>query len=94
MKSNQLLAALTGVFVLCSAVTFYKAWSYHASLHRLGETEGQAAYLKSVRGPMLQALLSDTTEYSKKDAAVLPILQALTNGMSKRIVTMPKPGTK
>ena len=45
-------------------------------------------------GPALQALMVDTSEYSKKNPAVTPILQALTNNMAKAAMPAPKPVKK
>jgi hypothetical protein len=94
MKNNQILAALTGFFFLCSLVTFYKVVSYRSSLRLLGEAESHAAYVRTVEGPVINSLVNDTVEYSKKDPAVVPILQALTNSASKPVTNVPKPAAK
>jgi hypothetical protein len=94
MKNNQILAALTGVFFLCSLVTFYRVWNYHSSLRRFGETQARAVYVKSVEGPVMNSLLNDTIEYSKKNPAVAPILQALTNNMGRTPASAAKPAAK
>lgn len=96
MKNNQILSALTGIFLLCSLVTFYNVWHYRNSLKQLSEIQGRASYVRSVLEPMLQSLLNDTVEYSKKNPAVMPILQLLTNGPARTAAPMPmaKPATK
>jgi hypothetical protein len=94
MKNNQILAALTGVFFLCSAMTCWRAWSYHTALRRLGNAQAKLAYQRGVEGPMMHALLTDTSDYSKKNPAVIPILQALTNDMNRPPANAQKPGMK
>jgi hypothetical protein len=93
MKNNQVIAALTGILVLSSVWTFYETWSYRSSLQRMGVAQMHAAYVKSVETPVMQSLLNDTAEYSKKNPAVMPILQSLTNNMS-RSAAAAKPATK
>ena len=98
MKNNQILAALTGIFILCALETFYSVWQYHASLRKLSETRALANYVKNVEGPMMQSLLIDTTEYSKKNAAIMPVLQTLSNNLSMHrqpaAAAAPKPKAK
>ena len=96
MKNNQILAALTGIFILCALETFYSVWKYHASLRKLGETQAMATYVQNVEGPMMRSLLNDTTEYSKKNTAITPILLVLSNNMSmsRQPAAALKPKTK
>lgn len=94
MKNNQMLAALTGVFVACALLTFFVFLKYRSSLNFLNQTQVTAAYVKSVEEPMMNSLLKDTIDYSKKNPAVLPILQSLTNTTSRPPAGAPKPGTK
>jgi hypothetical protein len=93
MKNNQVIAVMTGIFFVCSVVTFFNVWNYHASMRQLGEWENRANYVRGVLNPMLASLVNDTTEYSKKNPAVIPILQSLTNGIS-RPAAAPKSATK
>jgi hypothetical protein len=96
MKNNQILAALTGIFVLCAFTTLCVFWKYRSSLNRLNQTQVQATYVKNVEGPAMQSLLNDTTEYSKKNPAVVPVLLALSNNMvmARQPAAAPKSGTK
>ena len=93
MKNNQVIAALTGILVLSSVWTFYETWSYRSSLQRMGVAQMHAAYVKSVEMPVMQSLLNDTTEYSKKNPAVLPVLQVLSNNIA-RPAAAAKPAAK
>jgi hypothetical protein len=93
MKNNQVIAVMTGIFFVCAVVTFFNVWNYHASMKQLGEWETRANYVRGVLNPMLTSLVNDTTEYSKKNAAVIPILQSLTNGISHSAAPA-KPATK
>lgn len=93
MKNNQIIAALTGVFVLCAVYTMFKAWNYHVYLKRLTLAQDRANAVRMQLRPMLFSLMNDTTEYSKKNPAVLPILQALTNDLNKPHAA-PAPRTK
>ena len=92
MKNNQVIAVMTGTFFLCALVTFFNVWNYHASMQRLGEWENKANYVSKLN-PELVSLVNDTTEYSKKNPDVVPILQTLTNG-TYRSGAAPKPATK
>jgi hypothetical protein len=92
MKNNQVIAVMTGIFFVCSLVTVFNVWNYHASLKQLGEWEGKADYVRALN-PILASLRNDTAEYSKKNPAVMPILQSLTNG-TYRSGAAPKPATK
>jgi hypothetical protein len=78
MKNNQLIAVLTGVFFLCALTTAYNTYRYHVSTHALLDMQGRAAYVDTVR-PILESLLHDTIEYSKKNPAINPLLASVTN---------------
>jgi hypothetical protein len=93
MKNNQVIAVMTGIFFVCSLVTFFNIWNYHSTMKQLGEWETRANYVRNVLNPMLSSLVNDTTEYSRKNPAVIPILQSLTNGIS-RPAAAAKPATK
>jgi|HubBroStandDraft_6_1064221.scaffolds.fasta_scaffold2136762_2 hypothetical protein len=90
MKNNQIIAALTGIFILCALVSCYNVWRFRSGLNQLNDLQQRAAYVKGIEGPLMNALLTDTVEYSKKNPAVTPILQALTNNMSKASAPVPQ----
>lgn len=92
MKNNLIVAALTAVFGICGAVTFYHVWDYRASLHELLGAQQRAMFVRSQEAPAMNALVNDTIEYSKKNPQVQPILQALTNELTH--AAAPKPGMK
>ncbi len=92
MKNNQILAALTGVFFLCAVFTMYKTWTYHLALRQLSVAQARANQVRGKIEPMLVSLMRDTTEYSKKNPAILPILQALTNNLSRPMPVEKPPG--
>lgn len=93
MKNNQVIAVMTGIFFVCAVVTFFNIWNYHVSLKQLGEWEARANYVR-ILNPELTALLNDTAEYSKKNPAVVPILQSLTNGTYSGAATAKPAATK
>ena len=91
MNNNQIVAGLTGIFTLCAVVTFFNVWNYHAALRQLAETEAKVIYVRNVKTPMMVSLLNDTLQYSKKNPAVLPILQEFTNHMNMGRQVVQKP---
>jgi hypothetical protein len=94
MKNNQIISALTGVFVVCALLTLYFSVKYRSSLNHLNQAQAAASYVKSVEEPMMNALLNDTLEYSKKNPAVIPILQSLSNNVVHPPAVAAKPGAK
>lgn len=78
----------------CALLNFYVFLKYRSSLNLLNQTQATATYVKTVEEPMMNALLKDTIDYSKRDAAVLPILQSLTNNITRPPAAVPKPGMK
>jgi hypothetical protein len=94
MKNNQVLTVVTALFFVCSLVTIFNMWNYRSALNQLGQTEAKANYVRGTLTPTLQSLVYDTTEYSKKNPAVVPILQALSNSVMRASSPAAKPATK
>ncbi len=94
MKNNQVLAVVTGLFFVCAVVTMFNVWNYRAALKTLAQNEAKANYVRGVMTPTLNGLVYDTQEYSKKNPAVVPILQALTNSVMHPASAVVKPATK
>ena len=92
MKNNQLIAALVGILFLCSLSTAYLTWKYRSSMNELQDIQGKAAYVNTYR-PILESLLNDTIEYSKKNPAIGPLLYSVTN-RAKAAAPAAKPATK
>jgi len=74
MRKNSLVAALVGVLFACGLVTAGMSSRYFFCLKRLQEIRAQALLVNNVRGAAL-ALANDAMEYSKRNAAILPLLQ-------------------
>ncbi len=78
MKNNQLTLILIILFFLATLDTAWLVIRYNISLHRLQEAQsrGRAAL---ILGKVFNQLIGESVEYSKKNPAIEPILQSLTN---------------
>jgi len=76
MKQNQLTAALVVLLLLCTLGTVWLTYSYNISLHKLHQLEPKVASLTPARS-LIQSVINDTLEYSKRNPAIDPLLQSL-----------------
>ena len=74
MKNNQLTFMLAGMLFLSALASAWLVYSYNASLHKLQELQPNVASIGAARN-ILQSVVTEAIEYSKKDRSIDPILQ-------------------
>lgn len=84
MKSNPLTAALVAVLAVCAVMTVVLSVTFTLKLRKLGAMQAQI----NNNSGFLRSLSADSLEYSKKNPAIIPLLQ--TFGV---ISPEPKPAT-
>ena len=90
MKNNVLPLCLTGVFFVATVASGGLLWKYNGSMHELQDTQVRNNLL-NYRRTVLNSLVNETVEYSKKNPAIEPVLQPFI-GAGK--TTMPAPAGK
>jgi hypothetical protein len=85
MRNNSTVAALIGVLFVCGLVTVWISLRFVFSALELQKIEAHALAINKVRNAT-QGLANDCLEYSKRNPAILPVLQPF--------LTMPKPATQ
>ncbi|MDB6015815.1 MAG: hypothetical protein JWR19_304 [Pedosphaera sp.] len=76
MKNNPLALMLVLVLFLSTLFTAWLAVSYNLSLRKLQQLQPKVAAATNTRS-LMQALFNDATEYSKKNPAIIPVLQTV-----------------
>jgi hypothetical protein len=78
MKNNQLTLILVILFFLTTLATVGLIVRYNISVHRLQAARANANNAV-ILGKVFTQLVAESAEYSKKNPAINPILQSLTN---------------
>jgi hypothetical protein len=78
MKNNQLTLILVILFFLTTLAAVGLMVRYHISVHRLQDARVRANDAV-ILGKVFNQLIGESVEYSKKNPAIDPILQSLTN---------------
>jgi hypothetical protein len=84
MKKSPLTTGLLGVEALLAIATLVLCYSYISKAKELRTLQSQAAFI-NFRQQAVAALATDCAEYSQKNPAILPILEAVG-------VKPPRPG--
>ncbi|MDB6065148.1 MAG: hypothetical protein JWR26_1356 [Pedosphaera sp.] len=92
MKNNQVIVVLVVLLFLMLASTAFLVHRYTSSITRLQELQTRAGLINNTR-IFTQSLFTDATEYSKKNPAILPILQAATNSAAEAAMSAAAPKT-
>ena len=94
MKNSPLTTILLGVLTLSALTSVVLCWLYISNTRELRALQTQATLINNNR-TLINALASDTVEYSKTHPAIEPILESmgLKPGKSAPTAT-PKPATK
>ncbi len=74
MRNNSLLAALVGVLFVCGLFIAGLSVRYYFLAKDLQRLEAQVIYINSIRNAG-QALANESAEYSRRNAAIVPLLQ-------------------
>lgn len=75
MKNSPLTKALLVLVVVISLWSVYYCMSYNSKTRELRTMQAQVAFI-NMRQQVVQALLAEAMEYSKKNPAIDPILEA------------------
>jgi len=76
MKNNPLSAILIGALTLSALASVVLCWVYISNTRELRRLETQTAFINNNRA-VINALLNDTIEYSKRNAAMVPVLESV-----------------
>jgi hypothetical protein len=94
MKNNPLTAILLGALTLSALASVVLCWIFIANTRELRTLETQVAFINNNRA-VINQLLNETIEYSKKNAAIIPVLEAIGWKSDKSVPATPsKPATK
>jgi preprotein translocase subunit SecG len=86
MKNNQLTLILVILFFLTTLATGLLVLRYNSSIHKTQDAQGRAKNAV-ILGKVFNQLIGETAEYGKKNPAVEPILQSLTNQAAAKATT-------
>jgi hypothetical protein len=78
MKNNQLTLIFVILFFLTTVGTGLLVIRYNSSMHKLQEAKGRENNAV-ILGKVFNQLVLESAEYGKKNPAIEPILQSLTN---------------
>jgi len=76
MTRNQIIAGLVGVLFGLAAGCAVFAKSYASAMNDLRQTQAQVS-AQNGRLNLLQSLVNDTMEYSRRNPGIDPVLQSL-----------------
>lgn len=76
MKSNSLSAVLLGVLAISALASVVLCMMYAASVQKLRALQGQVAAVQNNRVLATQ-LAADLVEYSKRNQAIIPVLESV-----------------
>jgi hypothetical protein len=76
MKNSPLTTILLGVLTLSALASVLLSWLYISNTRQLRSLQTQAAFINNNR-TIINALVTDTLEYSKTHAAIEPVLESL-----------------
>ncbi len=95
MKNEPLIGTLVGVLALCALASVVLCYLYVAKSRELRALQGQVMLVTNRRAAF-NALIVDSIEYSKKNSAINPILEAIgaTPAKPAPATTTNKPATK
>jgi Na+-transporting NADH:ubiquinone oxidoreductase subunit NqrC len=94
MKNSPLTTILLGVLTLSALASVLLCWLYISNTRQLRTLQTQAAFINNNRN-IINALVSDTLEYSKTHAAIEPVLQSFNLKLGKTSpAASSKPATK
>jgi hypothetical protein len=93
MKNNQLAIMLVCVLLVSALLSAWLTFRYSLSVRRVQRLQPQIAAVANSRN-VVQALLNDIGEYSKKNPAILPLLQPVPAPKSAPLAPAAKPAAK
>jgi hypothetical protein len=76
MKNNPMTTVLLGVLTASALLSVGLCWRYISNTRDLRAFQVQAAMINNNR-TMINALLNDAVEYSKRNSAIDPILESV-----------------
>jgi len=86
MKNNQLTLILVILFFLTTVATGGLVLWYNHTMHKAQDAQGRAKNAV-ILGKVFNQLIGESAEYGKKNPAIEPILQSLTNQAAAKPVT-------
>ena len=94
MKNNSLTAILLGALTLSALASVVLCWIFIANACELRTLETQTAFINNNRA-VINQLLNDSIEYSRKNPAMIPVLESVGWKPEKSpLTTSAKPATK
>jgi len=93
MKNNPVALILVGLFLLGALETAWLGQKYNSAYNREQAAEMLVARMRYTQFVANQ-LLADTAEYSKKNPAILPLIQVATNPGAPPSAAAVKPPAK
>lgn len=92
MKDNPLGSLLVGLVCISVVATAFMAFTYVRTMRKVQQLQVHSAVINRNRA-LIQSMANDAVEYSRRNPAIDPILQAV--GLKPRTNTNPPPaGTK
>lgn len=76
MKSNSLSAVLLGVLAISALASVVLCMMYASNVHKLRGLQGQVAAVQNNK-VMATQLAADLMEYSKRNQAIIPVLESV-----------------
>ncbi len=74
MKNNMLALLLAAILLLTTVLNLWLVHSYHSALNSIRAITPEMARVQNARN-VIGALVNDLNEYSRKNPAILPLLQ-------------------
>jgi hypothetical protein len=93
MKNNQTALVLVGLLFLMSLGTALLLYRYNSSARELQDLSLKIQLANNTQS-FMQQLLNQVVEYSKRDPAVLPLLQWATNNTASVPAPIPAKSPK
>ncbi len=76
MKNSPLITILLGALTLSALASVVMCWLFISSTREIRTLETQSVLINNNRA-VVNALLNDTIEYSKRNPAILPVLESV-----------------
>jgi hypothetical protein len=96
MRNNQIAVVLAGLLLVSTLITAFLTIRYTLSVRKLQAYAARAVQANSSRS-LVQSLINDTLEYSKKNPDINPLLQEVgvkPGGKVSAPVSAPAPTSK
>ncbi len=93
MKNSPLTTLLLGALTISALASIVMCWMYVGATRELRSLRDQTAFINNNRA-VVNALLNDTIEYSKRNPAINPILESVGLKPNGAAAATTKPAAK